>query len=149
MTISFFCTITSESPIGQISNFTCNTPNMYPKTGHSRQIIFLVSEWACSHLHKFDTLNSPPVNVLAYIHIHPRTQLLHADFQKLAYVPLTTVSAAELFFSQYFCPFDFLQWWTGFLFDCPSDCCPSRINRLMSVSGFHFVHPFITAPFIP
>ena len=81
MTIPFFCT--SESPIRQILkstvwlrrpflvfNFTSNTPSMHPKTNHSGKFIFLGSEWAFSHLNKFDMLNSPPGNVFACIHIH-------------------------------------------------------------------------------
>ena len=81
MTIPFFCT--SESPIRQILkstvwlmrpflvfNFTSNTPSMHPKTSHSGKFTFHGSEWAFSHLNKFEMLNSPPGNVFACIHIH-------------------------------------------------------------------------------
>ena len=76
---------------------------------------------------------------------------LPSDFQKLVYVPFTTVPAADLFFfffSQYFCPFISCNSELDFcLFDCSSDCCPGRINHLMCVSGCHFVHLSITVLF--
>ena len=162
MTIPFFCT--SESPIRQILkstvwlrrpflvfNFTSNTPSLHPKTSHSGKFIFLGSEWAFSHINKFEMLNSPLGNVFACIPIHFSELSSSIRFPETSLCSIYYCFCCWSFFffsSQYFCPFISCNGELDFcLFDCSSDCCPSRSNHLMCVSGCHFVHLSITVLF--
>lgn len=167
MTISFFCTTTSESPIGRISKSIVwlKRPFLVFNLQYSKYAHQDKSQWTV-HFSCVRASISTPTQIwypglatwkciCLYSSSSFKTQPFHADFQKLVYVVFMTVSVATaanllsfIFSLTIFWPCWFpavinwvFVWWFLWLLT-------NRINHLMSVSWGH-VQPFITELFTP